>query len=85
MKKPTENSDLTAVEWLFLMLNDPNKNQEFARKLLDKALELEKQQIMMAWHNGKINEQDFFSDHTETIVRANCAEQYYNETYKPSA
>jgi hypothetical protein len=37
---------------------------------------------MGAWHNGKINEQDFFSDHTGTIVRANCAEKYYDRTYK---
>ena len=52
MKKPTENSDLTAVEWLFLMLNDPNRNQEFAQKLLDKALELEKEQIIRAYKDG---------------------------------
>jgi hypothetical protein len=73
MKKPTENSDLTAVEWLFLMLNDPNKNQEFARKLLDKALELEKQQIVDAF------QYKFLHPYVE-----NEPEQYYNETYKPS-
>jgi len=34
----------TAVEWLFLMLNNPNNNQVFAKKLLDKAKEMEKEQ-----------------------------------------
>ena len=34
----------TAVEWLFLMLNNPNNDQVFAKKLLDKAKEMEKEQ-----------------------------------------
>ena len=34
----------TAVEWLFLMINNPNKDQEFANKLFEKAKEMEKQQ-----------------------------------------
>jgi hypothetical protein len=63
---------MTAVEWLFLMLNDPNKNQEFARKLLDKALELEKQQIENAY------------DHCRCIGNFDSGTEYYNETYKPS-
>jgi hypothetical protein len=35
---------VTAVEWLFLMLNNPNSDQDFANKLLNKAKEMEKQQ-----------------------------------------
>ena len=35
----------TAVEWLFFMLNNPNKDQEFFNKLLDKAKEMEKTNI----------------------------------------
>lgn len=31
----------TAVEWLFLMMNNPNRDQEFANKLLEKAKEME--------------------------------------------
>ena len=27
----------TAVEWLFQMLNNPNSDQDLAKKLLDKA------------------------------------------------
>jgi hypothetical protein len=36
----------TAVEWLFIMLNNPNRDQEFANKLLQKAKEMEKEQII---------------------------------------
>ena len=63
----------TAVEWLFLMLNDLNKNQEFARKLLDKALELEKEQIVKAYKDGvtclPFDDKD-------------VGEQYYDYIYK---
>jgi hypothetical protein len=65
--------ELTAVEWLFLMLNNPNKDQEFANKLLQQAKEMEKEQRM--------------SDFTMGITNANRmeatkdAEEYYNETY----
>lgn len=31
----------TEVEWLFLMMNNPNRDQEFANKLLEKAKEME--------------------------------------------
>ena len=30
----------TAVDWLFQMLNNPKSDQEFAKKLLDKAKEM---------------------------------------------
>lgn len=36
----------TAVEWLFLMLNNPNRNQDFANKLLEKAKSMEKEQMV---------------------------------------
>jgi hypothetical protein len=42
----------TAVEWLFLMMNNPNKDQEFANKLYDKAKEIEQEQIMNAYNQG---------------------------------
>jgi hypothetical protein len=73
MKKPTKNSDLTAVEWLFLMLDNPNKDQEFAHKLLNKALELEKEQIVKAYKDGvtclPFDDKD-------------VGEQYYDYIYK---
>jgi hypothetical protein len=60
----------TAVEWLFLMMNNPNKDQEFANKLYDKAKEMEQEQIMNAWVKGVVSEGDM------------TARQYYNETYE---
>ena len=42
----------TAVEWLFLMLNNPNRDQEFAHNLFQKAKEMEKEQIADAFGVG---------------------------------
>ena len=56
----------TAVEWLFLMLNNPNKDQEFANKLFEQAKQMEKEQIIEAFCEGN---NDI------------SAEQYYNQTY----
>jgi hypothetical protein len=61
---------MTAVEWLFLMLNNPNRDQEFANKILEGAKEMEKKQIIEAHNSGKY------------ILPPNeNGEQYYNETY----
>ena len=65
----------TAVDWLFLMMNNPNKDQEFSNKLLDKAKQMEKEQmknvylthITKAERLRKIFEQQF--------------EDFYKETY----
>jgi hypothetical protein len=61
----------TAVEWLFLMLNNPNQNQEFANKLFLKAKEMEKQQIIDAYKSG-IN-----------CISDADADFYYTINYKP--
>jgi hypothetical protein len=63
-------SKQTAVEWLFLMLNNPNSDQEFSNKLLQKAKQIEKEQIMNAWVIG------LFSEGKTT------SEEYYNQTFK---
>ena len=60
---------MTAVEWLFLMLNNPNSNQDFANKLLEQAKEMEKQQIIDAYKDGGY------------IKFKKLSEQYYNETF----
>ena len=61
----------TAVEWLFLMMNNPNKDQEFANKLFEKAKEMEKEQIIDAHNNGR------------NILPPNeNGKQYYNVTFK---
>ena len=66
----------TAVEWLFLMLNNPNNDQVFAKKLLDKAKEMEKEQIFDAFGVGCQVES------TRLIGYQGMAEEYYNETFK---
>ena len=60
----------TAVEWLFEMLNNPKNDQVFTKKLLNKAKEMEKDQIMNSWVKGVISDDNM------------TAEQYYNETFK---
>jgi hypothetical protein len=42
----------TAVEWIFLMLNDPNRDQGFAKKIYDKAKEIEQEQIEEAFNSS---------------------------------
>jgi hypothetical protein len=62
----------TAVEWLVNEL----KNQfgfVFSNNILDKAIEMEKEQIRNAYCKG---EQDFVNNKVIT------SEQYYNETFK---
>lgn len=61
----------TAVDWIFLMLNDPNRDQNFAKKLYDKAKEIEKEQIIDAAHHGVDFENSPYGS----------AEEYYNENY----
>ena len=71
----------TAVEWLRDKLLNPDVRLErdmydFIYKLIDKAKEMEKQQIIEAFNQGNIYEGNFFD-------RVNItAEQYYNETFK---
>jgi hypothetical protein len=72
----------TAVEWLVEELWICKKTKSNWKILENKAKEMEKKQIMSSWHNGLANQTEFFNDHTGTIIRANCAEQYYNETFK---
>ena len=73
---------MTAVEFLVTKLNDkvdyiPIKMWDEVREIIQQALEMEKQQIIDAHLTGLI-----YPLEMEASVQA---EQYYNETYKPSA
>ena len=59
----------TAVEWLFLMINNPNKDQEFANKLFEQAKEMEKEQIIDAYD-------------VQWVENIKNGKDYYNETFK---
>ena len=71
----------TAVEWLidnWIKFNDIDiELDDFAnlRPLLKQAKEMEKQQIIDAWHNG-------YNNQSPMIDEENCGQQYYNETFK---
>ena len=68
----------TAVEWLanelFKQLTgQPDKI--LLKEVLEQAKEMEKQQIIDAWHNG-------YNNQSPMIDEENCGQQYYNETFK---
>ena len=59
----------TAVEWLFEKIIDSNHDDDLY-EILEQAKEMEKEQIMQAFANGKINGDK------------NWAHRYYKETFK---
>lgn len=71
------NKKQTAVEWLFLMLNNPNRDQDFANKLFEKAKEMERQQIIDA-HGIKLKKS---IEQGVDVWEQTTGEQYFTETY----
>lgn len=72
-KKPLNQNDMkkTALQWFIEQLEfDESMSKEDIQPVIDKALEIEKQQIKEAWLNSL------------TKGEYNSAEDYYNETYK---
>ena len=69
-------SKITAVEWLLEQC--PRINTVASLDVIQKALAMEKEQIVDAWSAGKKN--PFIVQHSECCE--NNGEQYYNETYK---
>jgi hypothetical protein len=65
----------TAIEWLFKQLWEEPKDKMVWYAILDKAKEMEKEQIMDAHEQAYIKMNMSFS-------AADRAEQYYEETYK---
>ena len=66
------SNKVTAVEWLFNNYVDKGVSTIEA---IDKALEIEKEQIIDAWKMGRYDSDKIVM--TETFY----AEQYYKETY----
>jgi hypothetical protein len=65
----------TAVEWLIDELTDNGIDYlDLAYEIIEKAKEMEKQQIVDAYIEGY-----------SSNLNAGDSEKYYNETYKPSA
>jgi len=60
----------TAVEWLVEELKGVYES-DYLNKLIEQAKEMEKEQIINAWSDGKFESSGCIE-----------AEQYYNETFK---
>ena len=69
----------TAVEWLIdkHFGGIENCTPDF-RKHIEQAIEMEKQQIIDAYRNGRSDQQSS----RESIFYSRMSEQYYNETFK---
>ena len=68
-------SKQTAVDWLFLMINNPNDNQEMALKCLAKAKAMEREQIQDAFYHGV--DIDAFNINNKWTE----AEKYYKQNF----
>lgn len=68
----------TAIEWLAAHLNaDPFISTYVNPEMINRAIEMEQEQIEDAFNNG-VNSEDFFYPPFEISE----SEKYYNETYK---
>ena len=64
----------TAVEWL----EDLYYPNYIPKEIFEQAKEMEKQQIINAYRNGRSDQQSS----RESIFYSRMSEQYYNETFK---
>jgi hypothetical protein len=69
---------MTAVEWLIENSHIIPKNELNKRELIKQAKEMEKQQIINTYRDGRSDQQ---SEKTSRFYNR-MAEQYYNETFK---
>jgi conjugal transfer/entry exclusion protein len=72
----------TAVEWLFNQMSNVAAGyvtELNEQEILDKAKQMEKEQITNAYSNGRVDEQ--FKGTNASFYRK-TSEQYYNETFK---
>ena len=74
------NKKQTAVEWLLKEL-DINPKATILKDLIEQAKEMEKQQIIDAWHIG-VEKEGEEHGHTFLWHRKDLAGQYYNENYE---
>lgn len=70
---------MTAVEFLVETIDKKYLNA-FITRIVEQAKEMEKEQIMDAYYDGKGNGMDI--SHPLSRTKEISAEQYYNETFK---
>ena len=66
------NKQQTAVDWLLSELKKPYSD-EYIKRIIEKAKQMEKEHIMNALVDGRVQYRD------KQVI---SAEQYYNETYE---
>ena len=69
---------MTATEWLFKQLWDEPKDKFTWYAILNKAMEMEKQQIIDAYRDGRSDQQS----ERQSRFYNRMAEQYYQQTFK---
>jgi hypothetical protein len=75
-----ETLEQTAVEWLIQKLSKEWQLEARDLYLINQAKEMEKQQVIKAYGEGKIN--GMYISHPLSSTKEILAEQYYNETFK---
>jgi hypothetical protein len=70
---------MTTVEWLIENSHIIPKNELNKRELIKQAKEMEKEQIINTYRDGRSDQQ---SEKPSRFYNR-MAEQYYNETFKP--
>jgi len=70
----------TAAEWLFQQLWETSKDKFSWHSILEQAKEMEKEQIINSFDEGKSDGYKTAKEWDEMIIWLS-AEQYYNETY----
>lgn len=71
----------TAVEWLFNVMFDSSWNKEHQMKWLEKAKEMEKQQIIDAYNDAEDKCEYFIEEHAWQRYHQ-LSENYYKQTFK---
>ena len=70
----------TAIEWLLIEIKKlTGISIHMDERIIERALEMEKEQIRDAFNSGMDNSEDYFHPFLEPNDES---ENYYNETYK---
>ena len=69
----------TTVEWLIQQLGESGVQYlDLASDIIEKAIEMEKQQIETAFAQGEMFNDNYFDPNNPNV---SCSENYFNETY----
>ncbi len=68
-----KNNTQTSIEWVLGVMDNliPSPDLDNIRKLLEHAKEMEKEQVMLAFNDGKVN----------SVLNKRGSEEYYQDTY----